>query len=66
MDRHVDVGAARQNSCRPPTRLLAVACLCFASTSFAANQSTEPVTVLSTTPLPEITGGDFDHFAQLP
>jgi hypothetical protein len=45
------------------TRLLAVACLCFASTSFAANQSTEPLAVLSTTPLPEITGGDFDHFA---
>ncbi|MGF6919458.1 YncE family protein [Paraburkholderia sp. 40] len=43
--------------------LLAVACLCFASTSFAAKPSTEPLTVLSTTPLPEVTGGDFDHFA---
>jgi len=43
--------------------LLALTCLCFASTSFAAEPSAGPLTVLSTTPLPAVTGGDFDHFA---
>jgi DNA-binding beta-propeller fold protein YncE len=45
------------------TRLLALACLCVASTAFAAESSTGPLRVLSTTPLPLVTGGDFDHFA---
>jgi DNA-binding beta-propeller fold protein YncE len=44
-------------------RLLALACLCVASTAFAAKSSTDPLRVLSTTPLPHVTGGDFDHFA---
>src|SRR6202045_3837085 len=45
------------------SHLLALTCLCFASTSFAAEPSAGPLTVLSTTPLPAVTGGDFDHFA---
>jgi DNA-binding beta-propeller fold protein YncE len=44
-------------------RLLALACLSFASISFAARPSASPLAVLSTTPLPDVTGGDFDHFA---
>jgi DNA-binding beta-propeller fold protein YncE len=44
-------------------RLLALACLCVTSTAFSQTPSTEPLAVLSTTPLPHITGGDFDHFA---
>lgn len=44
-------------------RLLALACLSFASISFAAGPSASPLAVLSTTPLPDVTGGDFDHFA---
>src|SRR5258705_1167080 len=43
--------------------LLALTSLCFVSTSFAAEPSAGPLTVLSTTPLPDVTGGDFDHFA---
>src|ERR1700730_18495684 len=43
--------------------LLALTSLCFVSTSFAAEPSAGPLTVLSTTPLPHVTGGDFDHFA---
>ncbi|MFM0375340.1 YncE family protein [Paraburkholderia aspalathi] len=45
------------------TRLLALACLSFASISLAARPSASPLAILSTTPLPDVTGGDFDHFA---
>jgi DNA-binding beta-propeller fold protein YncE len=45
------------------SRVLALACLCFASTSWSADSATGPLMVRSTTPLPHITGGDFDHFA---
>jgi DNA-binding beta-propeller fold protein YncE len=44
-------------------RLLVAAGLCMASTAFAAQPATTPLTPVSTTPLPNVTGGDFDHFA---
>ncbi|TDY16678.1 DNA-binding beta-propeller fold protein YncE [Paraburkholderia sp. BL6665CI2N2] len=44
-------------------RLLALACCCVASTAIAKIPLNAPLTVLSTTPLPQVTGGDFDHFA---
>jgi DNA-binding beta-propeller fold protein YncE len=45
------------------TQLVGLACVCFVSVAVAATPSHEPLTLLSTTPLPNVTGGDFDHFA---
>ncbi|WNC93546.1 hypothetical protein RI103_22380 [Paraburkholderia sp. FT54] len=44
-------------------RLLVAAGLCMASTAFAAERATAPLVPVSTTPLPNVPGGDFDHFA---
>lgn len=44
-------------------RLLAAAGLWMASTAFAAELATAPLRHVSGTPLPNIIGGDFDHFA---
>jgi DNA-binding beta-propeller fold protein YncE len=44
-------------------RLLVAAGLCMASTAFAAQPATVPLALVSVTPLPNVTGGDFDHFA---
>jgi DNA-binding beta-propeller fold protein YncE len=45
------------------TRFLGLACVCLASMPLAAKPVHGPLTLLSTTPLPQVTGGDFDHFA---
>ena len=45
---------------------LSIACLAsifFSTVAVAASPSPAPLTLQSTTPLPDITGGDFDHFA---
>lgn len=44
-------------------RLLAAVGLCLASTAFAVQPAVAPLTLVSSTPLPNVTGGDFDHFA---
>jgi DNA-binding beta-propeller fold protein YncE len=44
-------------------RFLGLACVCLASMPLAAKPAPGPLTLLSTTPLPDVTGGDFDHFA---
>jgi DNA-binding beta-propeller fold protein YncE len=44
-------------------RLFAVFCVLQASMPLAATASQAPVAILSTTSLPEVSGGDFDHFA---
>jgi DNA-binding beta-propeller fold protein YncE len=43
-------------------RILAAALLALSSAASWA-QASDPLKLLSTTPLPEVTGGDFDHFA---
>ena len=44
-------------------KLLGFACVCLMSMPLAVQATDGPLSLLSTTPLPDVTGGDFDHFA---